>query len=391
MHLTALDLLEALLAAVVAGVATWLALTPVRRTLPGLLASLVLTGAAASMGALWGAIHSMLIASMWRWPTVLAVTAFIAVVLAVAAFAVGRHLVAGQNALRAAVDELGAGRPPSSARGRRGRRGVRPTVAVEQLQAKLEQTGAALLATQERERALERSRRELVAWMSHDLRTPLAGLRAMTEALEDGVADDPGVYYKQIAGAVDQLTHMVEELFALSRVQAGLVASRVDETVSLVDLASDCVAGLLPLADARGVHLRGDVSGADRQVAVRGNGADLNRALTNLVANAIRFTPSGGRVEVRVAAVDGAAEVVVLDACGGIAPELLTRVFDVGFRGQPARTPAAEPDGRTGAGLGLAITRGIVEALDGAVDARNTANGCRFRIRLPLAADATLD
>jgi signal transduction histidine kinase len=104
-----------------------------------------------------------------------------------------------------------------------------------------------------------------------------------------------------------------------------------------------------------------------------------------LVANGIRHTHEGGEVSVLAAAADGNAELLVRDECGGLPPEHLPRVFDVGFRGEEARTPQAglHPPG---AGLGLAITRGIVEAHRGSVEVRNTAVGCEFRIVLPAAA-----
>jgi signal transduction histidine kinase len=367
----------ALLWAVVAGIATWLVLTPVRhRSLAGLLTSLVLTGAAASMGALWGAIHSMLL-PMWDWKTMIVLTAFSGAVTTVAAIAVGRRLSRENASLLQAVAEIGEGRVPAAD-------GRRLTAEVAQVRSELRSTAAALAATRERERALESARRELVSWVSHDLRTPLAGLRAMAEALEDGVADDPGVYYKQIGSSVERLNQMVEDLFDLSRIQAGEV-SRDAENIALDDLVSDCIAALEPLAVAQGVRLTGSVDGA---AAVVGNGPELNRALTNLVANAIRHTRAQGSVNVRVGLSGGAeklAEVVVRDECGGIPDAHLERVFDVGFRGEAARSPHG--DLPAGAGLGLAITRGIVEAHDGTVDVENEPGGCRFRVRLPVSAD----
>jgi signal transduction histidine kinase len=228
---------------------------------------------------------------------------------------------------------------------------------------------------------LEAARRELVSWVSHDLRTPLAGLRAMAEALEDGVVDNPELYYKQIGTSVERLNQMVEDLFDLSRIQAGEM-SHDAERIALDDLVSDCVAALEPLAAAQGVELTGSVTGT---AAVTGSGPELNRALTNLVANAIRHTRAEGRVDVRVSvAADALAEVVVRDECGGIPAEQLGRVFDVGFRGEAARTPHTRD--YTGAGLGLAITRGIVEAHDGTVDVENAPGGCRFRMRLPVTS-----
>jgi signal transduction histidine kinase len=180
---------------------------------------------------------------------------------------------------------------------------------------------------------------------------------------------------------VDRLNQMVEDLFDLSRIQAGHVSPE-NETIMLGDLVSDCVSALQPLAAAHGVLLTGAI---DESVAVLGNGAELNRAVTNLVANGIRHTAADGRVDVRVGVTAGSptlARVVVRDECGGIPLEHIERVFDVGFRGEAARTPRDDVH-PAGAGLGLAITRGIVEAHDGAVTVRNTATGCEFRIVLP--------
>jgi signal transduction histidine kinase len=232
----------------------------------------------------------------------------------------------------------------------------------------------------ERERALESARRELVTWVSHDLRTPLAGMRAMAEALEDGVvADDATVrrYYAQIRLEVDRLSEMVDDLFELSRIHAGtLRLSR--QPMDLGDLVSDALAGVEPLARAKGVNLYGK---AESVLSVNVDAGELGRVLRNLVINAIRHTPGDGTVFVRASAGDGTARLSVSDGCGGIPEEDLPRVFEVAFRGESARTPG--PDG--GAGLGLAIARGIVEAHKGAIDVVNVGPGCRFEIRLPLA------
>jgi signal transduction histidine kinase len=372
--LTWSDLGWALLWSAVAGLVAWFVLLPVRRrSLAGLLATLVLTGAAASAGAMWGAVHTMLV-SWHDWRTMITLTALSGAVTAGAAVAVGRRLAKDNESLRRAVAELGEGRVPSAD-------GRRLTSEVEHVRDELRATAAALSATRERERALEASRRELVSWVSHDLRTPLAGLRAMAEALEDGVVDDPELYFKQMVASVERLNQMVDDLFDLSRIQAGVV-SRDTERIALDDLVSDCISALDPLAALNGVKLSGSVA---RPIAVRGNGQELNRALTNLVANAIRYTPSDGTVQVRVAAPDGLAEVTVRDECGGIPEAHLSRVFDVGFRGEVARTPHADQH-PAGAGLGLAIARGIVEAHDGSVDVTNTETGCEFRIRLHATA-----
>ena len=244
------------------------------------------------------------------------------------------------------------------------------------LRRELTATADRLAESRERERALERSRRELVAWVSHDLRTPLAGLRAMAEALEDGVATDPARYHMQIRTSVDRLAAMVDDLFEMSRIHAGALRLTL-ERVPLTDLVDEAVIGADPLARACGVALQADVR---TPLAVRVDARELSRALTNLVANAIRHTPSDGAVRVEASERDGRAVLAVVDACGGIPEEDLDRVFEVAWRGTAARTP--EP--LAGAGLGLAIVRGIVEAHSGEVDVRNVVGGCRFEVRLPV-------
>ncbi|MEV1011573.1 HAMP domain-containing sensor histidine kinase [Streptomyces sp. NPDC049881] len=230
-----------------------------------------------------------------------------------------------------------------------------------------------LTAARERERALESSRRELVAWISHDLRSPLAALRAMAEALEDGVAEDPDRYHRLIRGEVERLGSLVGDLFELSRIQAGALALSPSR-LSVYDLVSDAVAGAGPLARQRGVHL---ADHGVEPVPVEVDGKEMHRVLANLLVNAIHHTPPDGTVA--VAATRRAESVVlsVTDGCGGIPPEALPRVFDTGWRGSGARTPPA------GAGLGLAIVRGIVEAHAGRTSVDNVDGGCRFEVILP--------
>jgi len=247
----------------------------------------------------------------------------------------------------------------------------------------LEDASERLVEAAAREAAMDISRRELVAWVSHDLRTPLAGIRAMSEALEDGVVDDAQTvarYHRTIRQEADRLAGLVDDLFELSRIHAGALAL-APERVPLVDVVGDAVAGASVAAVAKGVLLEGRADEPSPLVEL--STPEMARVVRNLLDNAIRHTPAGGRVEV-VAGVDGArAVVVVADACGGLAERDLDRVFDLAYRGDEARTPG---DGR--AGLGLAIAKGLVEAHHGSISVANAGAGCRFTVSLPLAEGA---
>ena len=230
-----------------------------------------------------------------------------------------------------------------------------------------------------RERQIEASRRELVAWVSHDLRTPLAGLRAMAEALEDGVVGDPETvadYHRRIRVETDRMATLVDDLFELSRINAGALRLSL-ASVSLGDVVSDAVASATPVAAARGVRL---VAAEAGWPTVRGSEPELSRVVANLLRNAIRHTPSDG---------DGDRS-----PGGGMGPAAGSR-SPTGAAASPRRTcpgcstsrsaaplpappkPPRRGDG-AGGGLGLAIVRGLVEAHRGEV------GGQQRRRRLPL-------
>jgi signal transduction histidine kinase len=290
-----------------------------------------------------------------------------AVSLAVTLF-LGRQVAAGSKALAAAARALGDGGAffaPADP----------PTAELTELGREWAATSAKLAASRERERALEASRRELVAWISHDLRTPLAGLRAMAEALEDGMVYDPTVYHARIRAEVERLSAMVGDLFELSRLQAGVLPLALSR-MSVYDLVGDALAGADPLAREHGVRLIGDVVDP---VPIEVDGREITRVMANLLVNAINRTPADGTVAVAARREADSVVLSVTDGCGGIPAEDLPRVFDTGWRGTGARNPVA------GAGLGLAIVRGIVEAHSGRAAVRNVPGGCRFEVVLPAA------
>jgi signal transduction histidine kinase len=241
----------------------------------------------------------------------------------------------------------------------------------------LSHTRRTLAESRARERAAEQSRRQLVTFLSHDLRTPLAGLTALAEGLEDGVIADVPRALSQFRSTVSRMSVLVDDLFALSRVQ-GPDASKPLMPVSVTELVSDIVSEAAASAAANGVQLSTDLPDDDR-LAVSGSADDLARAVTNLVTNAVRHTCSGGTVRLEASRTKDAEVVVaVIDECGGIPEGDLERVFDAGWRGTPSRSKA-----HGGAGLGLAIALAVVESHNGSISARNVAGGCRFDIALP--------
>ncbi|TSI19545.1 sensor histidine kinase KdpD [Brevibacterium aurantiacum] len=251
-----------------------------------------------------------------------------------------------------------------------------------QVKAELISTSQKLADARDEVAALDRSRRELIAWIAHDLRTPMAGLKAMAEALEDGMVDDPTRYHEKIKLQVDRLSHMVDDLFALSRIQSGNLELDSIE-ISLYDLVSDTVADLRPIAESKGISV--EALGL-QDVVVTGDPRELTRVVENLLMNALQHSPKNAEVVLETSR-NGQQQAVltVSDAGGGVPNAALTEIFVTGWRGTPSRTPEDEVL-TAGAGLGLAIVRGIVEAHAGTVGVSNTPAGARFEVRLPAAA-----
>jgi signal transduction histidine kinase len=233
-----------------------------------------------------------------------------------------------------------------------------------------------LAEASDREKEAEKSRRNLVAAVSHDLRTPLTSARALIEAVADGVVEDPETQARYLASArseLEKLGRLVEDLFELSRIDAGALRLNL-EAASLGDLISDTLSGFKYQAENRGVSLVGEV--ADGVDPVLANPPRLQRVLYNLVSNALRHTPADGAVFLRAEPAGGMVRVEVSDTGAGIAPEDLPRVFESSFRGERSRTRTPTGDG---AGLGLAIARGLIEAHGGEISVESRpGHGSRF-------------
>jgi signal transduction histidine kinase len=291
------------------------------------------------------------------------------------ALLLGRAFTRNSERLRTMTRDLGDGKRVDAVAASAG------SAEFASLASDLAQTSRRLAEAREEVAAIDASRRELVAWISHDLRTPLASLQAMAEALEDGMAEDPQRFHRQMRAQVDHLSAMVDDLFELSKIHSGSLVLAM-EPVSLYDLVSDAVAELGALASSRSVTLKELGSG---EPTVVGDPRELARVIGNLLMNAIQHSPAGSEISVS-AHHDGDRHVVltVEDAGGGIPEQDLTKIFQAGWRATPSRTPEQLEGGRSaGAGLGLAIVQGIVEAHAGEISVRNIPGGCRFDVRLP--------
>jgi signal transduction histidine kinase len=225
----------------------------------------------------------------------------------------------------------------------------------------------------------EKAQRGLLAAVSHDLRTPITSLKLLAEAVEDEIVDEATRrrYLRQMGTHITALSALIDDLFELSRLQAGDVAWSM-EHVRLDSLVQETVDAMRPHADAKGVAMSAAVPAELR--AAQGDPERLQRVLFNLIQNAIRHTPADGSVTVLAEPAGDHVLVEVADTGAGIADGDRAQVFEPFFRGgtEAART-------RNGAGLGLAISRAIVEAHGGRIWLEDSAGGTRVRFSLPHA------
>ena len=236
---------------------------------------------------------------------------------------------------------------------------------------------ARLQAAQEKQRELEQARKDLIAWASHDLQTPLASIRAILEALADGVVDEPDTIKRYHATAqrdVQSLSSLIDDLFQMAQLDAGgLTLNRAP--ASLADLVSDTLESFSELASRQNVTLSGRVDPDVDPVLI--DTQRIGRVLSNLVGNALRHTPAGGQVTLEARRSASGVEVTVQDSGEGIRAEDLPHVFERFYRGEKSRSRATG-----GAGLGLAIAQGIIRAHGGDIRVENNG-GARFVFTLP--------
>jgi signal transduction histidine kinase len=282
--------------------------------------------------------------------------AYAALVGVLCALALGRGALGDLDAVRATLHAVADGR-----------RDVRTGVEVAELAAEVDGMVARLDGE-------EQARRALVAAVSHDLRTPITALRLLADAIEDGIVDErtSRAYAARMSVHVQALGALIDDLFELTRLESGELRWSMQQ-VALDELVGDAVEAMRPTAEASSVAVRAILE-ADSPLAT-GDAARLQRVLFNLIQNAIRHTPADGTVTVRTRRHAGDVEIEVTDTGAGIPVEERERVFEPFHRLDRARS-----DG--GAGLGLAISRAIVEAHGGRIWIADAATGTSVRLRL---------
>jgi signal transduction histidine kinase len=237
---------------------------------------------------------------------------------------------------------------------------------------------AQLQAGAEKQQEVENLRRDLIAWVGHDLQTPLASIRAIVEALADGVVDDPETVQRYLMTAqkeIRALSNLIDDLFQMAQLDAGGVPLNCEYN-SISDLISDTLESFSELASRREIRLEGSV--ADGIDPVYMDAPLVGRALNNLLSNALRYTPEGGTIGV---AVGKSGEVVLTEIWNtgeGIREEDLPYIFERFYRGEKSRSRTTG-----GSGLGLAITKGIVEAHGGEIGVENLEGRTCFSFTLP--------
>lgn len=241
------------------------------------------------------------------------------------------------------------------------------------------QMASQIEAADKKQHELERMRADLIAWVGHDLQTPLASMRAILEALEDGVVDDPQTvkrYLGTVQRDVRSFSILIDDLFQMAQLDTGGIPLDRAES-SLSDLISDTLESFSELALRQGIKLEGSV---DTNVdPVMMDTPRIGRVLNNLIGNALRHTSAEGHVAIQAHRTISGVEVSVSDTGEGIRAEDLPHVFESFYRGEKSRSRSTG-----GAGLGLAISRGIVQAHGGKIEVQSgKGNGSQFTFTLP--------
>lgn len=244
-----------------------------------------------------------------------------------------------------------------------------------------------LQEVEEQKQQLEQTRRDLTAWVSHDLRTPLASIRVMIEAMLDGVVDDDETVHRYLDNSrveIEHLSGLIDDLFELAQLDVGHRRIRI-QRASIRDLISDTLGSMRLKAEQRGIDLKGEVADDVDMILMAPD--KIQRVLTNLVDNAIKYAESGVCVTLRAWGVGDEIRIDIHNSGTYIPEDVLPRLFESFYRGEGSRKRSE--DGERGTGLGLAIARGFIEAHDGRIWATSAqSKGTTFSFSLPQAPAA---
>ncbi len=235
-----------------------------------------------------------------------------------------------------------------------------------------------LKASHEEQRRVESLRRELIAWVSHDLQTPLTSVSAISEALLDDVVDDPETvrrYLRTIIKEIEYLSKLIEDLSQLAQLDSGVMRLE-KQPVVIADLISDTLESFSHLTASREITLQGDVAQNLGEFTV--DPVRISRVINNLLENSLNHTSPGGRIQLNAFRKGGQVIIQVCDSGSGISPDELPYIFDRFYRGEKWRKST-----RRGSGLGLAISKGIVEAHGGSISVNSQPGWTIFSIALP--------
>jgi signal transduction histidine kinase len=249
---------------------------------------------------------------------------------------------------------------------------------VSQLARSFNQMAVQLQVAEDKQKEVEKLRRDLIAWVGHDLQTPLASIRAIVEALADGMVEDPADVQRYLGTAqkeIRALSNLIDDLFQMAQLDAGRVPLNCEYN-ALSDLVSDTLEAFSELAKRQDVQVQGRVApGVD---PVYMDAPLVGRVLANMLSNALRHTSAGGAIRVTVALKDEHVHAQITNTGEPIPPEDLPYLFDRFYRGEKSRSRATG-----GSGLGLAIAKGIVEAHGGHIGVHSGPQETRFYFTLP--------
>ena len=234
----------------------------------------------------------------------------------------------------------------------------------------------------EQKHQLEQTRRDLIAWVSHDLRTPLTSMRVMIEAMLDGVVQDKETvdrYLDNSRAEIEHLSHLIDDLFELAQLDVGHL--QIDfQQASIRDLISDTIGSMMVKATQSEIDLKGEVADSMDMIFMAPD--KIQRVLSNLVDNALKYTPIGESVTLRSYQVGTEIRIDIHNSGSYIPQDVLPRLFESFYRGERSRVQG--DDGVRGTGLGLAIARGFIEAHGGRIWAKSVeGQGTTFSFTLP--------